>query len=79
DRAYGYLKLDKVKEAKEEAAHIQNQDLNQKIVVYEKAKKELESTKKQMEEEGKKEQKDEEKIKSLADQQKKQEDTMKNI
>ncbi|MGE7306713.1 hypothetical protein ACQKJG_23035 [Priestia megaterium] len=78
-KAYGYLKLDKVKKAKEEAAHIQNQDLNQKIVAYEKAKKELESTKKQMEEEGKKEQKDEEKIKSLADQQKKQEDTMKNI
>ncbi|MGI8382600.1 hypothetical protein ACR0S4_28960 [Priestia megaterium] len=78
-KAYGYLKLDKVKEAKEEAVHIQNQDLNQKIVAYEKAKKELESTKKQMEEEGKKDQKDEEKIKSLADQQKKQEDTMKNI
>jgi hypothetical protein len=78
-KAYGYLKLDKVKEAKEEAAHIQNQDLNQKIVAYEKAKKELESTKKQMEEEDKKDHKDEEKIKSLADQQKKQEDTMKNI
>src|SRR6478609_3983877 len=78
-KAYGYLKLDKVKEAKEEAAHIKNQELNQKIETYEQTKKELEETKKQIEEEKKKEEKDEKKIKSLADQQKKQEETMKNI
>lgn len=78
-KAYGYLKLDKVKEAKEEAAHIKNQELNQKIETYEQTKKELEETKKQVEEENKKDQKDEKKIKSLADQQKKQEEVMKNI
>ncbi|MBT2278586.1 hypothetical protein J7E51_11420 [Priestia megaterium] len=78
-KAYGYLKHDKVKEAKEEAAHIKNQELNQKIETYEQTKRELEETKKQIEEEKKKEEKDEKKIKSLADQQKKQEETMKNI
>ncbi|WP_218936716.1 hypothetical protein [Priestia megaterium] len=70
--AYGYLKLDKVKEAKEAAAHIQNQDLNQKIETYEK-------TKKQVEEENKKDEKDENKIKSLTEQQKKQEELLKNL
>ncbi|MFL0475846.1 hypothetical protein ACH0CI_28120, partial [Priestia sp. 179-F W1.4 NHS] len=44
-KAYGYLKLDKVKEAKEAATHIQSQDLNQKIETYEKTKKEIEETK----------------------------------
>ncbi|YBV93601.1 hypothetical protein M1D53_28700 (plasmid) [Bacillus sp. PK9-021] len=78
-KAYGYLKLDKVKEAKEEAAHIQNQDLNQKIETYEKTKKEVEETKKQVEEENKKDKKDENKIKSLTEQQKKQEEVLKNI
>ncbi|WP_335404674.1 hypothetical protein [Priestia megaterium] len=78
-KAYGYLKLDKVKEAKEAAAHIQNQDLNQKIETYEKTKKEIEGTKKQVEEESKKDKKDENKIKSLTDQQKKQEEVLKNI
>ncbi|MGN7241014.1 hypothetical protein [Priestia megaterium] len=78
-KAYGYLKLDKVKEAKEEAAHIQNESLNQKIETYEQTKKALETTKKQVEEENKKDQKDEKKIKSLDDQQKKQEEVMKNI
>ncbi|MED4213427.1 hypothetical protein P4662_29865 [Priestia megaterium] len=78
-KAYGYLKLDKVKEAKEEAAHIQNQDLNQKIETYEKTKKEVEETKKQVEEENKKDKKDENKIKSLTDQQKKQEEALKNL
>ncbi|PEA36593.1 hypothetical protein CON45_24010 [Priestia megaterium] len=78
-KAYGYLKLDKVKEAKEAAAHIQNQDLNQKIETYEKTKKEVEETKKQVEEENKKDKKDENKIKSLTDQQKKQEETLKNL
>lgn len=78
-KAYGYLKLDKVKEAKEAAAHIQNQDLNQKIETYEKTKKEVEATKKQVEEENKKDKKDENKIKSLTDQQKKQEEVLKNI
>ncbi|MDW4511831.1 hypothetical protein R7236_26005 [Priestia megaterium] len=77
--AYGYLKLDKVKEAKEEAAHIQNQELNQKIEAYEKAKKEVEETEKQVEEEKKKDKKDENKIKSLTDQQKKQEEALKNL
>ncbi|PFP15259.1 hypothetical protein COJ92_22430 [Priestia megaterium] len=77
--AYGYLKLDKVKEAKEAAEHIQNQDLNQKIETYEKTKKEVEETKKQVEEENKKDKKDENKIKSLTDQQKKQEEVLKNI
>lgn len=38
-KAYGYLKIDKVKEAKEEAAHIQNRELNQKIETYEQTKK----------------------------------------
>ncbi|MGG3586776.1 hypothetical protein ABEU81_30375 [Priestia megaterium] len=71
-KAYGYLKLDKVKEAREAAAHIQNQDLNQKIETYEK-------TKKQVEEENKKDKKDENKIKSLTEQQKKQEEVLKNI
>ncbi|MEN3156437.1 hypothetical protein [Priestia aryabhattai] len=78
-KAYGYLKLDKVKEAKEAAAHIQNQDLNQKIETYEKTKKEIEETKKQVDEENKKEKKDENKIKSLTDQQKKQEEFLKNL
>ncbi|MCP1452273.1 hypothetical protein [Priestia megaterium] len=78
-KAYGYLKLDKVKEAKEEAAHIQSQDLNQKIETYEKTKKEIEDTKKQVEEENKKDKKDENKIKSLTDQQKKQEELLKNL
>ncbi|USL39577.1 hypothetical protein [Priestia megaterium] len=78
-KAYGYLKLDKVKEAKEEAAHIQSQDLNQKIETYEKTKKEIEETKKQVEEENKKDKKDENKIKSLTDQQKKQEEALKNL
>ncbi|WP_394514525.1 hypothetical protein [Priestia aryabhattai] len=78
-KAYGYLKLDKVKEAKEEAAHIQNQELNQKIEIYEKTKKEVEETKKQVEEEKKKDPKDEKKIQSLTDQQKKQEETLKNL
>ncbi|TJZ32356.1 hypothetical protein FA002_24615 [Priestia megaterium] len=78
-KAYGYLKLDKVKEAKEEAAHIQNQELNQKIETYEKTKKEVEETKKQVEEENKKDKKDENKIKSLTDQQKKQEELLKNL
>ncbi len=78
-KAYGYLKLDKVKEAKEEAAHIQNQDLNQKIETYEKTKKEVEETKKQVEEEKKKDPKDEKKIQSLTDQQKKQEELLKNL
>ncbi|MGG0464973.1 hypothetical protein [Priestia aryabhattai] len=78
-KAYGYLKLDKVKEAKEEAAHIQNQELNQKIETYEKTKKEVEETKKQVEEENKKDKKDENKIKSLTDQQKKQEEALKNL
>lgn len=78
-KAYGYLKLDKVKEAKEEAAHIQNQKLNQKIGTYEKTKKEIEETKKQVEEENKKDKKDENKIKSLTDQQKKQEELLKNL
>lgn len=77
--AYGYLKLDKVKEAKEAAAHIQSQDLNQKIKTYEKTKKEIEETKKQVEEENKKDKKDENKIKSLTDQQKKQEEALKNL
>ncbi|WP_421535886.1 hypothetical protein [Priestia sp. D3YE.R1] len=71
-KAYGYLKLDKVKEAREEAAHIQSQDLNQKIETYEK-------TKKQVNEENKKDKKDENKIKSLTDQQKKQEELLKNL
>lgn len=78
-KAYGYLKLDKVKEAKEARRHIQNQDLNQKIETYEKTKKEVEETKKQVEEENKKDKKDENKIKSLTDQQKKQEETLKNL
>ncbi|MCR8866843.1 hypothetical protein NQ109_28365 [Priestia megaterium] len=78
-KAYGYLKLDKVKEAREAAAHIQNQDLNQKIETYEKTKKEVEETKKQVEEENKKDKKDENKIKSLTEQQKKQEEVLKNI
>ncbi|CAH0317340.1 hypothetical protein [Priestia megaterium] len=78
-KAYGYLKLDKVKEAKEEAAHIQNQDLNQKIEAYEKTKKEVEETKKQVEEEKKKDPKDEKKLQSLTDQQKKQEELLKNL
>ncbi|MFB2350337.1 hypothetical protein [Priestia megaterium] len=78
-KAYGYLKLDKVKEAKEEAAHIQNQNLNQKIETYEKTKKEVEETKKQVEEENKKDKKDEKKIQSLTDQQKKQEELLKNL
>jgi len=78
-KAYGYLKLDKVKEAKEAAAHIQSQDLNQKIETYEKTKKEIEETKKQVGEENKKDKKDENKIKSLTDQQKKQEEALKNL
>ncbi|MED4030272.1 hypothetical protein P4672_29035 [Priestia megaterium] len=78
-KAYGYLKLDKVKEAKEAAAHIQNQDLNQKIETYEKTKKEVEETKKQVEEEKKKDSKDEKKLQSLTDQQKKQEELLKNL
>ncbi|QCR30651.1 hypothetical protein [Priestia megaterium] len=78
-KAYGYLKLDKVKEAKEAAEHIQNQDLNQKIETYEKTKKEVEETKKQVEEENKKDKKDENKIKSLKEQQKKQEEALKNL
>jgi hypothetical protein len=78
-KAYGYLKLDKVKEAKEEAAHIQNQELNQKIETYEKTKKEVEETKKQVEEEKKKDPKDEKKLQSLTDQQKKQEELLKNL
>ncbi|MFE0344904.1 hypothetical protein ACFW0L_24870 [Priestia megaterium] len=78
-KAYGYLKLDKVKEAKEEATHIQSQDLNQKIETYEKTKKEIEEMKKQVEEENKKDKKDENKIKSLTDQQKKQEELLKNL
>ncbi|MEH6837543.1 hypothetical protein V7Z47_02990 [Priestia megaterium] len=78
-KAYGYLKLDKVKEAKEEAAHIQNQGLNQKIATYEKTKKEIEETKKQVEEEKKKNPKDEKKLQSLTDQQKKQEELLKNL
>ncbi|AUO14722.1 LPD25 domain-containing protein [Priestia megaterium] len=78
-KAYGYLKLDKVKEAKEEAAHIQSQDLNQKIATYEKTKKEIEETKKQVEEEKKKDPKDEKKLQSLTDQQKKQEELLKNL
>ncbi|NGY85015.1 hypothetical protein F6Y03_31425 [Bacillus megaterium] len=56
-KAYGYLKLDKVKEAKEAAAHLQNQDLNQKIETFEKTKKGIEETKKQVEEEKRKIQK----------------------
>lgn len=78
-KAYGYLKLDKVKEAKEEAPHIQSQDLNQKIETYERMKKEIEETKKQVEEENKKDKKDENKIKSLTDQRKKQEEALKNL
>lgn len=78
-KAYGYLKLDKVKEAKEEAAHIQSRDLNQKIETYEKTEKEIEEMKKQVEEENKKDKKDENKIKSLTDQQKKQEEALKNL
>ncbi|WP_425204038.1 hypothetical protein [Priestia megaterium] len=78
-KAYGYLKLDKVKEAKEAAAHIQSQDLNQKIETYEKTKKDIEETKKQVEEENKKDKKDKNKIKSLTDQQKKQEEALKNL
>ncbi|MFY2253233.1 hypothetical protein ACOSZH_25390 [Priestia megaterium] len=78
-KAYGYLKLDKVKEAKEEAAHLQNQDLNQKIETYEKTKKEVEETKKQVEEEKKKDPKDEKKIQSLTDEQKRQEELLKNL
>ncbi|WP_394549122.1 hypothetical protein [Priestia aryabhattai] len=78
-KAYGYLKLDKVKKAKEEAAHIQSQDLNQKIATYEKTKKEIEETKKQVEEEKKKDPKDEKKLQSLTDQQKKQEELLKNL
>ncbi|WP_406867010.1 hypothetical protein AB0764_27660 (plasmid) [Priestia megaterium] len=78
-KAYVYLKLDKVKEAKEAAAHIQSQDLNQKIETYDKTKKEIEETKKQVEEENKKDKKDENKIKSLTDQQKKQEELLKNL
>ncbi|WP_144647317.1 hypothetical protein [Priestia megaterium] len=78
-KGYGYLKLDKVKEAKEAAAHIQGQDLNQKIETYEKTKKEIDETKKQVEEENKKDKKDENKIKSLTDQQKKQEELLKNL
>ncbi|KRF46390.1 hypothetical protein ASG98_17625 [Bacillus sp. Soil531] len=78
-KAYGYLKLDKVKEAKEEAAHIQNQDLTQKIETYEKMKKEIEATKKQVEEEQKKDTKDEKQIQSLTDQRKKQEEALKNF
>ncbi|MGG3580953.1 hypothetical protein ABEU81_00395 [Priestia megaterium] len=78
-KAYGYLKLDKVKEAKEEAAHIQNQGLNQKIATYEKTKKEIEEMKKQVEEEKKQDSKDEKKIQSLTDQQKKQEELLKNL
>ncbi|MFD0084254.1 hypothetical protein [Priestia megaterium] len=78
-KAYGYLKLDKVKEVKEEAAHIQNQDLNQKIDTYEKTKKEIEETKKQVEEEKKKDPTDEKKLQSLRDQQKKQEELLKNL
>ncbi|MBY0093307.1 hypothetical protein H7S74_28305 [Priestia aryabhattai] len=78
-KAYAYLKLDKVKEAKEAAAHIQSQDLNQKIETYEKTKKDIEETKKQVEEENKKDKKDENKIKSLKDQQKKQEEALKNL
>lgn len=78
-KAYGYLKLDKVKEAKEAAVHIQSQDLNQKIETYEKTKKDIEETKKQVEEENKKDKKDENKIKSLTDQQKKQEEALKNL
>jgi len=78
-KAYGYLKLDKVKEAKEEAAHIQNQGLNQKIATYEKTKKKIEETKKQVEEEKKKDPKDEKKLQSLTDQQKKQEELLKNL
>ncbi|MEH6868149.1 hypothetical protein [Priestia megaterium] len=78
-KAYGYLKLDKVKEAKEAAAHLQNQDLNQKIETFEKTKKEIEETKKQVEEEKKKDPKDEKKIQSLTDQQKKQEELLKNL
>ncbi|WP_421085565.1 hypothetical protein ACN5XJ_26865 (plasmid) [Priestia sp. MF3] len=78
-KAYGYLKLDKVKEAKEAAAHIQSQDLNQKIETYDKTKKEIEETKKQVEEENKKDSKDEKKLKSLTEQQKKQEEVLKNL
>ncbi|WP_335563880.1 hypothetical protein [Priestia megaterium] len=78
-KAYGYLKLDKLKEAKEEAAHIQNQGLNHKIATYEKTKKEIEETKKQVEEEKKKDPKDEKKLQSLTDQQKKQEELLKNL
>ncbi|MES9793508.1 hypothetical protein ABWL24_24055 [Priestia megaterium] len=78
-KAYGYLKLDKVKEAKEEATHIQNQDLNQKIESYEKTKKEIEETKKQVEEEKKKDPTDEKKLQFLTDQQKKQEELLKNL
>ncbi|MBE5101472.1 hypothetical protein [Priestia aryabhattai] len=78
-KAYGYLKQDKVKEAKEAAAHLQNQDLNQKIETYEKTKKEVEETKKQVEEEENKDPKDENKIKSLTEQQKKQEEALKNL
>jgi len=78
-KAYGYLKLDKVKEAKEEAAHIQSQELNQKIETYEKTKKEVEETKKQVEEEKKKDPKDEKKLQSLTEQQKKQEELLKNL
>ncbi|MCT9853123.1 hypothetical protein P2R64_23865 [Priestia megaterium] len=78
-KAYGYLKLDKVKEAREAAAHIQNQDLSQKIETYEKTKKEVEETKKQVKEENKKDKKDENKIKSLTEQQKKLEEVLKNI
>ncbi|WP_194758238.1 hypothetical protein [Priestia megaterium] len=78
-KAYGYLKLDKVKEAKEAVAHIQNQGLNQKIATYEKTKKEIEETKKQVEEEKKKNPKDEKKLQSLTDQQKKQEELLKNL
>ncbi|MED3971383.1 hypothetical protein P4658_27180 [Priestia megaterium] len=78
-KAYGYLKLNKVKEAKEAAAHIQSQDLNQKIETYEKTKKDIDEMKKQVEEENKKDKKDENRIKSLTDQQKKQEEALKNL
>ncbi|PEU68140.1 hypothetical protein CN397_24090 [Priestia megaterium] len=78
-KAYAYLKLDKVKEAKEAAAHIQSQDLNQKIETYEKTKKDIEEMKKQVEEENRKDKKDGNKIKSLTDQQKKQEEALKNL
>ncbi|OZT10767.1 hypothetical protein CHN50_20220 [Priestia aryabhattai] len=78
-KAYGYLKLDKVKEAKEAAARIQSQDLNQKIETYEKTKKNIKETRKQVEQENKKDKKDKNKIKSLTNQQKKQEEALKNL